>query len=80
MTKSAIHKHVNFDLMRKQEIYERTKTVEDQKRNEFESFQTDAAMTVISSLGDIVSDLAMKVADMIERSAKSEHRARYTIL
>lgn len=55
-------------------------TVEEQHTHDFELFRTDASITVISAIGTFVSSLAIKVADMVALSAKSEWRAKYGIL
>lgn len=55
-------------------------TVEEQHTHDFELFRTDASITVISAIGTFVSSLAIKVADMVSLSSKSEWRAKYGIL
>lgn len=81
MTKAALPRiGGNFDLMQKNNLIDKTKTVEDNERHSLALFQTDASVTVVSALSATVSDLATKVADMVALSCKSEYRAKYQIL
>lgn len=55
-------------------------TVEAQRNHNLMMFRADASFTVITALGTFVASLAIKVADMVSLSAKSEWRGKYGIL
>ena len=55
-------------------------TDEERRSREFEMFRTDASMTIVSAMSTFVCGLAIKVADMVRLSSKSEWRAQYGIL
>lgn len=70
----------NFDQMVLSNSMDRSKTVEEKEQESLQLFQTDACVTVVSALSAMVSELATKVCDMVELSAKSEKREKYQIL
>lgn len=70
----------NFDQMVLANQYDRNKTVEEKEQESLQLFQTDASVTVVSALSAMVSELAIKVYNMVAFSSQSEKREQYKIL
>lgn len=76
----AMKNQVGFDLMSRMNSIDRAKTAEDKAEEAYQLFQTDACVTVISAMSAMVTELASRLCDMVEFSARSEYRAKYNIL
>lgn len=55
-------------------------TDEEMRLEQFRLFQTDASVTVITAMADILSSHVMRTISMINLSRKSEYRGKYGIL